>query len=831
MAAKPEDLNWIVIARRAVVRKKIDYKDAALAWKAQLEKYRDVLKKWYGGTGAFTFDAALGLLQGWIDKFFGTPAAAVDAARTAPSTIDLSAKGYPPRLWKGPLRVAHEEAGTTISGAPTLDDKKTITNADAVLRAGDVIEFPLHALLAACGLSAYAGGEFDPAGSFLLSTSVKGLTPASAPLHDNAAAMRFQLILALGRGAFCAAKEVFERVSSMPAPYVKDDAVEAWARGMVYAATLRGPHASRMKGSDGWEIEDYGWGKYEDKKAGTADDEANLPTFVEGKNAHPAFKADQPITPGWTCSPMTLTVSQYIIGDKAGTIFSGGVRDTVQKKATATSPIKVHYEYTEPKDFLKDPTLEKQVTDTTTAIDALRKRLTDALADLSPARELETAKTEGKISAAVLKKIQPLAAGKQQEEKKLADTIHKLLNPKKAKDALPEAEAAALVAFHVSWLKRVAPFPTGALPPIKNDGTWASLGQKAPDPKVGKWPAACATEDCKDAHGGMDQVRDARKALEKALKGLPESGANAVGFAGRSSFHGDFSDSLGFLNVVVMDGHEYAYAKFWPAEELAKAPALPRSWKPAAYDPLTGNPFVVESKAPANGQLYVLDASGQLFYHSERHNVHLMTVRPWVVALVNNNKLMVSYVRDDDDVKAIKKVGKDLYIGEYADIYGGKKYLRHKPFDAMHRMRPGSGDDVGDAYLSSARYADLAWKKVYVKLDKVKVSTMDEWYGDRAVPFPTLEEVVDEFPKASEVRALNAKLAAEIYKTPRPTDAEIAAASKGAYFHPWALAYYLDSTVQAPPKPAATPPATTTPPAAPPANTTPAPNPLVNPGP
>jgi hypothetical protein len=120
--------------------------------------------------------------------------------------------------------------------------------------------------------------------------------------------MRFQLFINLGRGAFVADKEVFEKVSSMPPPQVTDDGISAWARGMVYAATLRGPHKATMKGSSGWEVEDYHWGEYEEKKAGDSDDTANLPTFTSD---HPRFVADQPITPGWTCSPLTLFLSQY----------------------------------------------------------------------------------------------------------------------------------------------------------------------------------------------------------------------------------------------------------------------------------------------------------------------------------------------------------------------------------------------------------------------------------------------------------------------------------------------------------------------------------------
>src|SRR3970040_638681 len=143
--------------------------------------------------------------------------------------------------------------------------------------------------------------------------------------------------------------------------------------------------------------------------------EANLPTFTDD---HPRFVEDQPLTPGWTCSPFTLFISQYMVGDKARTIFKGGVRTTIEKHAKADSPIRAHYEFTKPAVFVKDPVLDRGVKETSGGMEPLRARLAEAMADLSAEREMAVLAGEGdpagaKVSAAVLKKVKPLASGKE----------------------------------------------------------------------------------------------------------------------------------------------------------------------------------------------------------------------------------------------------------------------------------------------------------------------------------------------------------------------------------------------------------------------------------
>lgn len=117
-------------------------------------------------------------------------------------------------------------AHITATGAPRetirLNANREVEDAGSELLMGDVVEFPLHKFLYACGLARYRDLDFDPEGSFLQGNSVRtrgssGSEPSSsgsspgAQLHENIVAMRFQLLLSLAQGSFWSSREVGQR--------------------------------------------------------------------------------------------------------------------------------------------------------------------------------------------------------------------------------------------------------------------------------------------------------------------------------------------------------------------------------------------------------------------------------------------------------------------------------------------------------------------------------------------------------------------------------------------------------------------------------------------
>jgi hypothetical protein len=780
-------LNWIVPARRAVVRKKIGYADAAEAWAAQLEHYKDQMRRWYGGAAGskqdgraeddgFKFDRAVTALRDWIQH--SVRERAVDAARDKPATLNLTDEPFYPRLWKGPLRVVHEEAG--LDGAPQLDAKNVVTNPDAVFRMGDVLEFPLQKLLVKCGKRDYEDVEFDPEGSFLLSTSVKGGSSDKTPLHDNAAAMRLQLMVCLGKGAFYSPDPTWKgTLTEPPMPAGKDDGHAVYARGMPYCGTLVSPGSH----SKGWKVQNYHWGE---NNHGTS----NVP-FSRTGFGYPLFPEDQPLTPGWVCSPFTLFISQYLLGARGlkthnhyppgFLLFDGGVRTTYTEHKKLNLPIHQHYEYVDWKRLVEDPALTAQVAETTQTVDTLRERLQEAVDDLSGAKLL----AGSGVSEETAKRLEKYASGKKADPKALSGAVAVLVESEAgSKHAAPEADKPLLRSFHQQWMQRVVAFPTGAWPTLKGDGGWASIGKHAPKVATQGWPKPCPDDGCSRDHAGMKKVRDALKLLKKELAALPESGDDAKGFGGRSALHADFSEALGDVNVIILNGHEYAILKVWPFEDLAKETSLPRTAGLAGYDPLTGEPFTTPTAVPKNGQLFLMDATGTYFtWQIDKHNKRqTFKALPWRATPINGNRMVLSYIKTSANVKALTlKKTKSIWIGEYRQ---GKAHLRsNKALDAILRLRAGGDETLGRAFLRSSTYADLKWHKIYHILTKGKHGNAeppdtDRWYAERAVPFATLADVADGYPTVAEAQKIADALAAEAYakadpkpKTPKSTHA------------------------------------------------------------
>ena len=192
------------------------------------------------------------------------------------------------------------------------------------LMQGDVVEMPVFTFLAACGLEDYKALSFDPEGSFFLGTSVKP-HPAKDGLllHDNMLAMRFQLLMAMTRGAFYHDKELWAKKGS--SPRTKDNKVVAM--GMYYAGNPS-PIKHGEGDESGYRVRNLRWSQ---KK--------KLPRYLPDRKGFNKLKSTTPLTMGWVCTPWTLFLSQYMTDNYEDYRGGGSVRKimgfTYDKKAKA----------------------------------------------------------------------------------------------------------------------------------------------------------------------------------------------------------------------------------------------------------------------------------------------------------------------------------------------------------------------------------------------------------------------------------------------------------------------------------------------------------------
>ncbi len=363
-AGDSELLNWIVPARRAVVKGNLEYSRAVEAWINRLRTYSSAIRRWYFTSdeepadgsadcmdalfesgrqfgNAFRTVAAIACVQIWKDRFFAS-AQDGQTVPVTPNSGDTVDEGheYPVRLWKGPLRVLRDVARSSAgASAPPetcrveLNDSKEVVNADAVFLMGDVIEFPLHKYLSLCGLERFDNVEFNPRGHFLLGTSLKlgdESPPGSAILHDNLLAMRLQLAVNLGVGAFYSLQSTFDGTTAQDTHAAGSGDARVHSRGLLYGAVLLGP--SQVRGNLYWRVFTQGWGF----GVGSAAPE-NMPMGTSL-----SILADgTPLTPAWDCSPSALFLSFLLVDEYASGHES--VNNEMTARNLADSPLRRYY--------------------------------------------------------------------------------------------------------------------------------------------------------------------------------------------------------------------------------------------------------------------------------------------------------------------------------------------------------------------------------------------------------------------------------------------------------------------------------------------------------
>jgi len=350
-------LNWIVPMRRAVVCEESPYATVLSQWKVSLIEGHDSLARWYGFAAEGRHENGLRWLASVIQIMrAGTAAAARPASIEQGNTLDVVPPAHV-RLWKGPKRILHHAAVTEEEIGYDLE-RREVRAPGALFFPGDLIEFPLHRFLAAClgddssdaralWAMQFHGNGHPSLGNTVL-TGEGNLPTGDLALHDNILAARFQMILSLALCGWSSPTPVYQN-----SRYSGDDPASwgllgrwesqrVYARGMMYAGSFSSKGDIRQGARRGtedaavptyvtepehthyWEYGTLHWGKP------PANGRLKCAPSIDAVDDN--LRLDQPLTPGWACSPCTLALT-YLLRNAPRSAANGVSRNFPSTRA------------------------------------------------------------------------------------------------------------------------------------------------------------------------------------------------------------------------------------------------------------------------------------------------------------------------------------------------------------------------------------------------------------------------------------------------------------------------------------------------------------------
>jgi len=315
------DYNWIVPARRVVIKKKTTYAQFIEDWWRLLAfdvGWGAALWAWYSNDvdGELTMEkhrVGVKALQHWRQTLF--EGGKVQTSTVGTTSAEIESPDFHARLWKGPRRILDEQRARDRDEDPqetqTFDlvggrlvprMNEALEPMEVELQVGDVLEVALHVFLSACGLSRFDAVEFDPEGSFYLGTTVRdrnGRPRLELPrLHDNMLAMRYQLVTALNMANCYHDSAVYTSKVESDKDRLMPEGAGLYARGMPFGGN---PSAGFKEGTF-WEFNQMGACLPRDARPRHMTVPKQMDRFVEGL----------PLTWGWTCSPFTLFLMGFM---------------------------------------------------------------------------------------------------------------------------------------------------------------------------------------------------------------------------------------------------------------------------------------------------------------------------------------------------------------------------------------------------------------------------------------------------------------------------------------------------------------------------------------
>ncbi len=752
-------LNWIVPGRRAVLTARMSYESAIAAWITALreEALRGALLRWYeplSSLDARTMEThyaeTLARVESWAERFFAEPGESSEHAHApgVPGTIDRA--GWWIRLWKGPYRVLKEYAadlavdpanvGTVPlelreidAGGPLKlrqDGHRRIRNHDAELVPGDVVEFPIFAVMLPCGVQAFGGAHFNGQGSCFLGTSVvpgadTGGDPL--PLHDNLIAMRFQLLLNAARGAFYSLSPGYNpdaaNLRKSNEQEVQGETV--YARGLVYAGSLANVTLrldAEPEASAGGQVDQTAAYMLVDNQWGVAGGK-NTPTTESLRQ----FREDTRLTPGWTCTPCALTLATFMCLNE-GNWGGNGVNHNLRKSTAPAALLDngtLHYFHTRmfgTYGVSREDTLQfvyaRSGAEGTPDTRRLREQSLERLLGARARRQISEAE-----HAAATDRLLEEAVRDEEREDEEEDTP-----PPSAEQAAPSPE----LDLHFD--------PEATEADEDDDIVETSLAEGEPEAGELHW----------------DQVLPEGEEVELTRDELL-----------------DFFDAA--ISAIGLNGHEYSYVRLYEHQRLLQEPARPstvddRGGPPcagfmAAYNPLNGAPYYA---APDDrGDLFIFEGTGRIMpMNIPGYRGTAFEVRPtrW-------KRVERVYLSTDGNGRL--KIGEGDAIGLAEATHTRSKHLisvvtfPEAKLRALHDRRRVHRR----VSLQSHAHCDL------------EVKSRDHDYPDRAVPYPTLDESSQDTQWASMDQARSTR---DAIRNAFPNRPEMSVALRGhEYFDRW----------------------------------------------
>lgn len=760
-------LHWIVPARRAVLRGSVTYADLMRAWVTELGATQPQMSRWYPIQPP-GYVAGIASITQWLTSSF-PQAGGVPAARGATTTLDRPALSFHVRLWKGPLRVLLEAAAHPVPLGNAIDDPSEIevqhggpvrlvrnqdgevTNTEARFLVGDVVEFPLWKFLGAAGASGFGSASsytdvlrFNGEGSFLLGTAVKspaGASPPDSPLlHDNLVAMRFQVLVNGGLGAYYHLDQpVFQDQARALA--VPDGGRTVYARGWIYAGTLGRPNlAASARQPEHWRVVNHGW-----CVAGNDEFAGNVPSIDGLAKLSDGF----PVTTGMTCSPTTLFLSYYMMRHFAGGVYGGGsVGKTMLTMPRAdirrTFEFLTHAQVGEMVPSVPEEELRAQLA---RLIERVGRGLSKVDGEQSFMRQkLAAAVAAPAWTSGVRPATQSALEGKVNDPKALLDKVNELARARRT----PPEEVAALEQLHASLVQGAQEF-RDELVGLLDAPEWSRFTSVAPDfsnrsnqGHVAKVRAiTCSGGSCRQPHDfrSINSLRDQLRAKQRNLERRSED-RRPLG-AGRRGLTIDFSEHLSDVNTVSLNGHEFAIVKLYPHAKLLHSQQLPRAGHMAAYNPLSGKPYW-ENDYVQTGQFVVFEEGDRLFVWGGEKTRNAFGCGPLKWQKIPNNRCRVE-------------------VSGSTVFFGDGETVRQKTLQGLARLqnRGATPGPLAEAHLRApAAFSPVLIHPIrgassgagYDAAMSRLVQQGMRMYASRSVPFPTLAEVADAFPTKEATR-------------------------------------------------------------------------------
>lgn len=240
----------------------------------------------------------------------------------------------------------------------------------------------------------------------------------------------------------------------------------------------------------------------------------------------------------------------------------------------------------------------------------------------------------------------------------------------------------------------------------------------------------------------------------------------------------DLCPGAGVICVSSTDGHEFTLVKLYPADRVFTETLslmadgrtdirLPRAGRMSAYNPFSGEDVCFGEEILRNGHYFVTESTGRLppsSYRGHCKTISLAEANVLKFGPTPANKAVLAMIDPEEKKKKKKKKkGKPEKINAETrrrlelQINDEGRGFRDKKVSSMIWIREGDEGSTDPRTLTNIYGAARAWIPILLKYceapkDAQKLlAKTDLFYGERAVPFPTILESAAGLPSYERV--------------------------------------------------------------------------------